>query len=963
MTTFTVTNTNDSGAGSLRQAILDSNAADGSNTIEFDTSLIGQTITILSDLPISANAVINGDIDGDLFGNDITISSTEDTSLFILDSDGVTFDSSANLDIDIDDSFGSNSTQGAILVSGDNSAFINTGIINTSGTPGFTGERLNSIQVDGDNFTFQNLGSAASVISTGRSAIEALIFDNAGLVNITTTVINEGLLEAADDTVRLTNGSITNSGTIRSAGTFDFGGFLDVPGQIADAILFFGPNNESFVGGPNTVDNLLGGFIEGSRSAIFFSGGSVLNNLGIITAEVTAIASQSPIDLSVPSDLIINNSGIIIREGENYGFNGDGATTNATILVSGGYVSVVITNTGLIESTDLAISTFSGATLNNNTGATIISDSDGIDADGIGEDGVAFRGSRLDDFLVEAIITFPSPSAGDVFNNTQGITIDGNGDFVIPGTGTFSSPFGQIEVAFVGADNPLLPLVDLTATQNTGVLTFQSDANGLIYPATIDVTSSTLGVLTVTYVSGTGFDITDSNGDPVFNVPADVDFGDTITNDGLIDGDITTGLGDDVVTNTGTITGDISLGEGNDTVTSGSDDHNLDGGNGDDTAVFSGVFADYSIVLNTDGSVTVSDLNTADGDDGTDILSNFETLEFSNLSLAVSALSSVVNGTSADETLIGTNAADIINGFDGNDVIDGESGDDLIDGGDGFDVSVYAGSRLGFSVTETSGVFTVDDTFTSAGTDEGTDMLTNVEFIRFTSSGTFAADSLVSGSEIDGTAGNDAAAVQGTTGADIINGLAGNDNINASNGNDTLNGGDGDDTLIGGNGADAVNGGDGVDQARYANSNAAVTVSLLDGIAEGGHAEGDFLNSIENLFGSAFDDTLTGDNNDNVLEGFNGNDTLTGNEGTNTLIGGNGDDTFIGGLGADFNNGGGGFGDVIDYSGSFEGVEARLGGSQVFDGGFATGDSFQGIEDLIGSDFNDILVGLSLIHI
>ena len=58
-----------------------------------------------------------------------------------------------------------------------------------------------------------------------------------------------------------------------------------------------------------------------------------------------------------------------------------------------------------------------------------------------------------------------------------------------------------------------------------------------------------------------------------------------------------------------------------------------------------------------------------------------------------------------------------------------------------------------------------------------------------------------------------------------------------------------------------------------------------------------------------------------------------------------------------FNNGGGGFGDVIDYSGSFEGVEARLGGSQTFDGGFATGDSFQGIENLIGSSFNDILVG------
>jgi hypothetical protein len=38
--TFTVTNTNDSGAGSLRQAILDANAAAGEDTItDFSTDI------------------------------------------------------------------------------------------------------------------------------------------------------------------------------------------------------------------------------------------------------------------------------------------------------------------------------------------------------------------------------------------------------------------------------------------------------------------------------------------------------------------------------------------------------------------------------------------------------------------------------------------------------------------------------------------------------------------------------------------------------------------------------------------------------------------------------------------------------------------------------------------------------------------------------------------------------------
>lgn len=48
--TFTVTNLNDAGAGSLRQAILDANATAGADTITFQAGLTG-TITTLSQLP------------------------------------------------------------------------------------------------------------------------------------------------------------------------------------------------------------------------------------------------------------------------------------------------------------------------------------------------------------------------------------------------------------------------------------------------------------------------------------------------------------------------------------------------------------------------------------------------------------------------------------------------------------------------------------------------------------------------------------------------------------------------------------------------------------------------------------------------------------------------------------------------------------------------------------------------
>src|SRR5207302_6910105 len=56
---FTVINTNDSGPGSLRQAILDSNNQPGQNTIQFKiASSAVQTITPLSALPNVTNSVI-----------------------------------------------------------------------------------------------------------------------------------------------------------------------------------------------------------------------------------------------------------------------------------------------------------------------------------------------------------------------------------------------------------------------------------------------------------------------------------------------------------------------------------------------------------------------------------------------------------------------------------------------------------------------------------------------------------------------------------------------------------------------------------------------------------------------------------------------------------------------------------------------------------------------------------------
>ena len=94
----------------------------------------------------------------------------------------------------------------------------------------------------------------------------------------------------------------------------------------------------------------------------------------------------------------------------------------------------------------------------------------------------------------------------------------------------------------------------------------------------------------------------------------------------------------------------------------------------------------------------------------------------------------------------------------------------------------------------------------------------------------------------------------------------------------------------------------------YTESTVGVMVSLLWDTASGGDAEGDELNSIENLSGSGYDDSLFGDNNANFLNGNDGNDTLLGFGGDDILYGDGrslgGNDVLNGGAGHDTLNGG-----------------------------------------------------------
>jgi Ca2+-binding RTX toxin-like protein len=71
-------------------------------------------------------------------------------------------------------------------------------------------------------------------------------------------------------------------------------------------------------------------------------------------------------------------------------------------------------------------------------------------------------------------------------------------------------------------------------------------------------------------------------------------------------------------------------GKGDDLLTGGLGNDSIVGGLGTDTAVFSGKSVDYQITDIGGGLITVTDLNTGDGNDGTDTLSGIEALKFSD---------------------------------------------------------------------------------------------------------------------------------------------------------------------------------------------------------------------------------------------------------------------------------------------------------------------------------------------
>lgn len=283
-------------------------------------------------------------------------------------------------------------------------------------------------------------------------------------------------------------------------------------------------------------------------------------------------------------------------------------------------------------------------------------------------------------------------------------------------------------------------------------------------------------------------------------------------------------------------------------------------------------------------TVTVGATGTGDGITGEadDINSDVEVVTGGTLGDTMTAATSVAvtfNGGPGNDTLIGGTAADTLNGDAGNDTLRGSSGGDTLNGGDGND--------------------TFDEETASNGSDvfnggAGTDTLDYSQRgvgIKVTMDGSAADDGALVGLVSEGdNCKADVENILGTAQADNITGNALNNTITGDAGVDTLNGGAGDDVFLAGaapDGLDTITGGTGVDTIDYSQRTALVIVTLNATVGSGEVGEGDLLaTDMENVIGTDFNDTITGNASANELVGGTGDDILNGLGGDDVLEGG-----------------------------------------------------------------------------
>ncbi len=429
----------------------------------------------------------------------------------------------------------------------------------------------------------------------------------------------------------------------------------------------------------------------------------------------------------------------------------------------------------------------------------------------------------------------------------------------------------------------------------------------------------------------------------------------------------------------GGIGNDLLIGDnGNDTLDGGTGDDRFDGGNGDDT-----------YIIDSSNDLIQSDQTGID----TLISSVNFTLNNARIEILRAAAGAAVtlSGSDIAQTLIGSEVNNRLNGLGGNDILNGGAGADILDGGTGIDTAAY-GDAVGAVFVDLAG-YALESSDTSNGTIGA-------------SSITVSQDTLIAIENVIGSNYGDR--IYGDANNNILAGGDGSDILYGDNGSDTV-------SFATNNGAVFVD-----FPGRYALETTTIAGTVL---ASDTIISTDYYFEFENIIGSRFGDRIYGNAVDNVLSGFGGSDILYGDAGSDTVsfalnegavfvdffgryaletltvtgtvlasdvivstdyyfefenitgsrfgdrIYGNDADNVLAGLdGSDILYGGGG-NDTISFADNLTAVYANIAdftalesrSSSAFTDVFfsQSTDYFFEFENLIGSEFNDILTGSS----
>ena len=319
-------------------------------------------------------------------------------------------------------------------------------------------------------------------------------------------------------------------------------------------------------------------------------------------------------------------------------------------------------------------------------------------------------------------------------------------------------------------------------------------------------------------------------------------------------------------------------------------------------------------------------------------------------------------GKGDDDVLKGKGGDDRLEGGEGDDQLTGGAGDDKLDGGTNpstlnpfdneqeNDVAIFSGKRIEYDIdTETTGdIFGLGGTTTTNithlnGGIDGTDILTNIEFIQF-------ADSRISlpfdeendpDGQVNFTGGSGNDNLIGNILNNLLLGNGGSDRLEGKQGKDTLKGNDGNDSLSGGDGNDLLQGGKNKDQLNGNGGSDRVFGDLGNDLLKG-EGEDDYLGSgdgNDTVKGGTGNDSIAGGNGNDTLQGGDGNDNLNGNGGSDRVFGDLGNDLMQGGTGNDYLSGNNGNDTLKGQSG----IDSLAGGN--------------GLDLLQGGDGNDNLNG------